>query len=225
MEALQGRDGDKDDNSLLAVANFDLIKIPKSACELHDRLMPWTASRPAPQKSIVLWPDGASLKERLYICFFLFLLREGCQTTQFCRIGNSYNINPSLRGRERAQSYVEAIRRELWEQDVEEMFGLAFVLFHSSHSHLTGRDDLQRSQGNLEVGSVALEIEQSLSNVLLKLGGVLPRGAVGGDLVDGAHLGCGCSTVGWDELIVIVADRKIEGPGMVNFGALGKWVR
>ena len=26
VEALQGRDGDKDDNSLLAVANFDLIK-------------------------------------------------------------------------------------------------------------------------------------------------------------------------------------------------------
>jgi hypothetical protein len=27
VEALQGRDGDKDDNSLLAVANFDLIQI------------------------------------------------------------------------------------------------------------------------------------------------------------------------------------------------------
>lgn len=36
VEALQGRDGDKDDNSLLAVANFDLFKIPKSACELQD---------------------------------------------------------------------------------------------------------------------------------------------------------------------------------------------
>lgn len=81
-------------------------------------------------------------------------------------------------------------------------------LFYLSHSHLTGRDDLQRSQGNLEVGGVALEIEQSLSNVLLKLGGVLPRGAVGGDLVDGAHLGCGCSTVGWDELIVMAAARS-----------------
>lgn len=67
------------------------------------------------------------------------------------------------------------------------MFGLFSGLL-SSHSHLTGRDDLQRSQGNLEVGSVGLEIEESLSNVLLKLGGVLPRGAVGGDLVNGAHL-------------------------------------
>jgi hypothetical protein len=31
--------------------------------------------------------------------------------------------------------------------------------------------------------------------------------------------------VGWDELIVIVAAGKIEGLGVVNFGALGKWVR
>jgi len=29
VEALQGRDGDKDDNSLLAVANFELIEKPK----------------------------------------------------------------------------------------------------------------------------------------------------------------------------------------------------
>lgn len=35
VEALQGRDGDKDDNSLLAVADFDLIR-PESACELQD---------------------------------------------------------------------------------------------------------------------------------------------------------------------------------------------
>ena len=34
MEALEGRNRDKDDNSLLAVANFDLIKIQKSAREL-----------------------------------------------------------------------------------------------------------------------------------------------------------------------------------------------
>ena len=57
-------------------------------------------------------------------------------------------------------------------------------------SHLAGRDELQRAQGDLEVGSVGLEVEESLSNVLLKLGGVLPRRAVGGDLVHGlgAHL-------------------------------------
>lgn len=45
VEALQGRDGDKDDNSLLAVADFDLFVDLKSACELQDN-KPWTASRP-----------------------------------------------------------------------------------------------------------------------------------------------------------------------------------
>jgi hypothetical protein len=55
---------------------------------------------------------------------------------------------------------------------------------------LTGRDELQRAQGDLEIGSVGLEVVQSLSNVLLKLRGVLPRRAVGGDLVEdlGGHL-------------------------------------
>ncbi len=48
VESLQGRDGDKDDNSLLAVADLDLKKDHKSACELQD-VMPWTASRPVPR--------------------------------------------------------------------------------------------------------------------------------------------------------------------------------
>lgn len=63
---------------------------------------------------------------------------------------------------------------------------------HSRASHLTSGDDLQRAQSDLEVGGVGLEVVESLSNVLLKLGGVLPRGAVGGDLVQGlgAHLDC-----------------------------------
>lgn len=39
MEALQGRDGDKDDDSLLAVANLDLIKTKESACELQDETL------------------------------------------------------------------------------------------------------------------------------------------------------------------------------------------
>lgn len=38
METLQERDGDKDDNSLLAVTNLDLFKITKLACELPDDL-------------------------------------------------------------------------------------------------------------------------------------------------------------------------------------------
>ena len=55
----------------------------------------------------------------------------------------------------------------------------------SSESHLTGRDELQRAQGDLQIGSVRLEVVQSLSDALLELRGVGPRGAVGGDLVEG----------------------------------------
>ena len=78
-----------------------------------------------------------------------------------------------------------------WEQDLERRLGPGSSFMVCSCSHLAGRDELQRSQGNLEVGSVGLEIVESLSNVLLKLGGVLPRRAVGGDLVQGlgGHFG------------------------------------
>lgn len=55
----------------------------------------------------------------------------------------------------------------------------------SRYSHLTGRDELQRSEGDLEIGGVGLEVVESLSDAGLKLGGVLPRGAVGSDLVKG----------------------------------------
>ena len=68
------------------------------------------------------------------------------------------------------------------------MFELGPMVICSWHSHLAGGDELQRSEGDLEISSVGLEIVESLSNVLLELGGVLPRGAVGGDLVDGRHL-------------------------------------
>ena len=52
VETGQRGDGDKDDNSLLAVANFDLGADPKLACELQDdggAINPWTASRPIPR--------------------------------------------------------------------------------------------------------------------------------------------------------------------------------
>ena len=42
-------------------------------------------------------------------------------------------------------------------------------LFGSSDSHLASRDDLQRSQSNLEVGCVGLEIVERLSDALLEL--------------------------------------------------------
>jgi hypothetical protein len=62
VEALQGRDGDKDDNSLLAVANLDLIKIPSQ--HASSRTKPWTASRPVPQKSMILRLGTASPPRR-----------------------------------------------------------------------------------------------------------------------------------------------------------------
>lgn len=55
----------------------------------------------------------------------------------------------------------------------------------SRYSHLTSRDDLERSEGDLEIGGVGLEVEESLSDARLELGRVLPRGAVGSDLVKG----------------------------------------
>lgn len=59
VETLQGRDGDKDDNRLLAVANFDLMRDQKSACELLDGISkeianPWTASRPIPRRLVCM---------------------------------------------------------------------------------------------------------------------------------------------------------------------------
>lgn len=71
----------------------------------------------------------------------------------------------------------------LWEQEV--LGQPRFSVDSSRCSHLTGRDELQRSQGNLEVGSVGLEVVESLGDARLELGGVLPRRAVGSDLVQG----------------------------------------
>ena len=64
-------------------------------------------------------------------------------------------------------------------------------MWYFSSSHLTGRDELQGAQGDLEVSGVGLEVVESLSDALLELGGVLPRRAVGGDLVQGlgGHFG------------------------------------
>ena len=47
VEALQGRDGDKDDNSLLAVANFNLL-FDQSQHAISISLK-WSAARPIPQ--------------------------------------------------------------------------------------------------------------------------------------------------------------------------------
>jgi hypothetical protein len=56
-------------------------------------------------------------------------------------------------------------------------------------TNLAGRHELERSQGNLEIGSVGLEIIESSRDAGLKLGWVLARWARGRDLVEGAHVG------------------------------------
>jgi len=65
------------------------------------------------------------------------------------------------------------------------------VVLVSAASYLTGRDELQRAESDLEVGSVGLEIVESASNAGLQLGGVLAGRAVHRDLVElgGTHVG------------------------------------
>lgn len=66
VETLQERDGDKDDNSLLAVANLDLFKITKLACELPDDL---PVSRTEPRGPLpVLFHIEPECFFCLYVC-------------------------------------------------------------------------------------------------------------------------------------------------------------
>ena len=58
-------------------------------------------------------------------------------------------------------------------------------------AYLFGRDELKRAESGLQVGGVGLEIIESSGNAGLKLGRLLARLAVWGDLVEGAH-DCGC---------------------------------
>ncbi|KUI59297.1 hypothetical protein VP1G_11067 [Cytospora mali] len=54
------------------------------------------------------------------------------------------------------------------------------------------RDELQRSESDLEIGSVGLEIVESTSDAGLELRRVLARGRGGDDLVQlrGGHFDC-----------------------------------
>lgn len=56
--------------------------------------------------------------------------------------------------------------------------------YKSNNSYLTGRDELKRSQRRLEVWDVRLEFVEGSSNAGLQLRWVLPRRAVGSDLVE-----------------------------------------
>lgn len=51
-------------------------------------------------------------------------------------------------------------------------------------SYLASRDELKRSQGRLEVWDVGLEFIEGGCDAGLQLGRMLPRGAVGSDLVE-----------------------------------------
>lgn len=58
-------------------------------------------------------------------------------------------------------------------------------------SYLAGGHELERAQRGLHVRDVLLEVVESIGNAGLDLGGALPRGAVGSDLVQGGRHGCG----------------------------------
>lgn len=75
-------------------------------------------------------------------------------------------------------------------------------------SYLTGRDKLQRPEGSLQVGCVALQVEEGTGDRGLQLGGVLPRWRVVGDLVDSSH-DCRRAT---DSLAVLL-EKGREGSG------------
>lgn len=69
----------------------------------------------------------------------------------------------------------------------------------ASNSHLTGRDEMQRPESDLEIGSALLEIVESASDAGLQLRGVLAGRAVRRDLVElrGTHVGGGCRLGEW----------------------------
>lgn len=158
------------------MADFDLIETKKSACELQDKALdrfPSCSSEvnlyagmadavPLQQLLVQFWRTAGATGEKLiYACVWIW---EGAVSRAIV-----------------SWSFGNRISRG------ETFFRLGNC---SWCSHLAGRDELQRAQSDLEIGSVGLEVEESLSNVLLELGGVLPRRAVGSDLVQGlAHLG------------------------------------
>lgn len=68
----------------------------------------------------------------------------------------------------------------------EDSYSLKMLLSGMSRfdSYLLGRDELQRSEGSLEVGSAGLEVVEGTSDAGLELRGVLAGGRVRRDLVE-----------------------------------------
>ena len=84
VEALQGGDGDKDGNSLLAVANFDLESDLKSACELQDISL-------GPLPVLFLWKSIATM-----VFFFRIVPCPKCRRRVYAQLFESGKISIRL---------------------------------------------------------------------------------------------------------------------------------
>ena len=82
VEALKGWDGDKDDNSLLAVANFNLL-FDQSQHAISISLK-WSAARPIPQlkRRHQIYSHIKSSPSRLYMRDVIFFLDISCNRCQ-----------------------------------------------------------------------------------------------------------------------------------------------
>jgi hypothetical protein len=231
VEALQGGDGDKDDDSLLAVADLDLIKTRRVSVRAPGRNL-----GPLPVLSRCRESVSFLVERARSLCVFLerqpfraahpyfptraipsrcgFFPAPHCdhrcprvesipivfQRGAHSRVGRiaggrrpGDSVRKGFSGGIGFLPLIVSLREEDGSHSGQPN-GIACAIRplvrsgkgrSSSDSHLTGRDELQGAEGDLEVGSVRLKIVESLSDALLELGGLGPRGAVGGDLVEG----------------------------------------
>lgn len=169
VETLQERDGDKDDNSLLAVTNLDLFKITKLACELPDDL---PVSRTEPRGPLpVLFHVGPE-------CFSV------CMFAARCLVRHLSKSKRFVAGRQTVSHSVERVDGRPRDSCSPNPRCFLFRNVSRFDSYLLGRDELQRSEGSLEVGGAGLEVVEGTSDAGLELRGVLAGGRVRRDLVE-----------------------------------------
>lgn len=77
----------------------------------------------------------------------------------------------------------------------------------SASSYLASGDELERAQRAPHVGDVGLEVVERIGDARLDLGRVLPRGAIGSDLVQGRRRHVGDFVEGVRGAIVVVEER------------------
>lgn len=170
VETLQERDGDKDDNSLLAVTNLDLFKITKLACELPDDL---PVSRTEPRGPL---PVLFHVRPE---CFSV------CMFAARCAVRHLSKSERFVAGRQTVSHSVEQVDGR--SREIHVLLTPGCFLFRNVSgfdSYLLGRDELQRSEGSLEVGGAGLEVVEGTSDASLELRGVLAGGRVRRDLVE-----------------------------------------